>query len=598
MLATLFMVIFLALIAAFVFVDSSVFHMNTVQRAHNNAQAKNMAESVIAKALEKVMADQTYGTSSSTSYNNVPYIVTSNDGAPAVGLIAFNPSKASSVVNPVTHGKENIPWSMNNLGSDASREGCARTVPRYALHLVGTGISNGVVRHIEVIVHIPPFPYAIAASGKFEAGSGLFLTSVKKVEDAINGAPAIAPENLVPSHLASNSRDGKAIKLGKNTKITGDVRSSGGIETDPDGGTQIEGTMIRNADPINLPRIDVKSYDPDVQKMEGSQQLPAALDAQKLEGASKRQGNLTVNGDLTLDGALVYVDGDLTIHGSVKGKGGLFVTGKTTIDRGARLDTANTAVLISKGDVTLGGTGKNSSAFQGLIYTEGNFTARNITLLGSYVSNAGSGTTTTSIGNMLMENADIVGVPQYTKISFDVKLPPKVIAAKTEPTVPNFAACKVNAYDNSALNNNGDCVSFWGCNLDIRNVYDKDTDSFNADLVTPGNCIQASFEVWNGASGSHMYMTYDQMMRNYPSRWNFARPYVPGAVNSVVNQVKAAVRNYNNLYREYKLYLQQVETGSIVTSTATTTTVSVDLNQFLKLHDEMRVILWKEWEPK
>jgi len=599
-LATVLMVIFLAMIAAFVYVNASVFQMNTVQRVNNNEQAKNMAESVIAQTLERVMKKPAYGKKTDATYDETPTVTSTSNGNAAIGLLAFNPSVASSVKNKITNGRENIPWSYNNLEVDASKSGCGRTVPQFAIHLVGTGISNGVVRHVEAIIHVPPFPYAIASSGKFEAGSGLLLTAVKKAEDALNGASAIPPEKLVPSHLASNSKDEKAIKLGKNTKITGDVRSSGGIETDRDGGTDIQGKIICNADAINLPAIDVTSYDPEVQKMEGFQNLPGTLETQKLEGASKREGNLTVNGDLTLDGGLVYVNGDLTIHGSVKGKGGLFVTGKTTIDRGAKLDTGNSAVLVSKGDVSLGGTGKSSSSFQGMIYTEGNFTAKNITLLGSYVANgSGSSATavgTTTTGNVNVENADIIGVPEYTKVSFDVKLPPKVVTTKTAPQL-SIVSCTSAMNDGYPycrnLTQGSYCVSFWSSNFNIKSVYNKETDSFNPNLVTARD-ITASFEVW--PPGSHLYMSYDEMNRNYPSAWNFARPYVQGAVDSAVTKLKAAVQLYNSQYQEYKKYLEQVESGSTETSTGSTVNVTVDMNQFLKLFDQMRVVLWKEWE--
>jgi hypothetical protein len=600
-LATVLMVIFLAMIAAFVYVNASVFQMNTVQRVNNNEQAKNMAESVIAQTLEKVMKKPAYGKKTDSSYDETPTVTSTSNGNAAIGILAFNPSVASNVKNTITNGRENIPWSYNNLEVDAAKSGCGRTVPQFAIHLVGTGISNGVVRHVEAIIHVPPFPYAIASSGKFEAGSGLLLTAVKKAEDALNGASAIPPEKLVPSHLASNSKDVKAIKLGKNTKITGDVRSSGGIETDRDGGTDIQGKLICNADAINLPVIDVTSYDPEVQKMEGFQSLPATMEGQKLEGASKREGNLTVDGDLTLNGGLVYVNGDLTIHGSVKGKGGLFVTGKTTIDRGAKLETGNSAVLVSKGDVSLGGTGKSSSSFQGMIYTEGNFTAKNITLLGSYVANGSDKATTigtSTNGNVNVENADIIGVPEYTKVSFDVKLPPKVVTTKTQPTA-NFGACWYDNRYNSGLLSNGYQVGVWGQGFDIKSVYDSKTDTYRADWVT-NSAVCLSFEHWNSSGQRDVFVwkTYDDAMRNYPSQiWGFALPQVPGAVNATVNSIKAAVQLYNSQYQEYKKYLEQLETGSTETSTGSIVNVTVDMNQFLKLFDQMRVVLWKEWEP-
>jgi cytoskeletal protein CcmA (bactofilin family) len=515
------------------------------------------------------------------------------------------------VENPITKTRENIPWSYNNLDCDASKNGCGRTVPQFAIHLIGTGISNGVVRHVEAVIHVPPFPYAIASSGKFESTSGLIVASVKDAKDAMNGALALSSDKLIPCHLASNSKDNKAMKLGNKTKITGDVRSSGGIEIDPDGGTIILGKMIRNADAITLPSKDVTLYDPKVMEIEGFQSLPASMDTQKLEGVSRSDGDLTVNGDLTLDGGMVYVNGSLTVHGCVKGKGGLFVKGRTTIDNGAKLDTANTAVLFSKGDVSLGGMGKSSSAFQGMIYTEGNFTAKNITLLGSYVAN-GNGANTTSIssskaGDISLENVDIIGVSDYTKVSFDVKLPPKVVTTKTEPQKPDFNAYFYNSSPSQGLggssslnkpDGSGYCVGIWGSGFNLNSVYDSKTDRFNPDLVT-GNSIRVVFEHWNssGQRDQCVDVTFNEAMANYPSTWSFAQGGVSYYGNTLISLIKSQVKAYNDKYQAYKEYLAQLESGGSETTPGSTVNITVDMNEFLKLFDKMRVVLWKEWEP-
>ncbi|MGV8119552.1 MAG: hypothetical protein AB2L14_07315 [Candidatus Xenobiia bacterium LiM19] len=609
-LATVLMVIFLALIAAFVFVDSSVFHLNTVQRVNNNEQARNMAESVIAMTLEKVLKDPSYGKSTSTTYNQpVPPVISNTNGNAAVGLLAFSPSNASNLENPITKGRENIPWSYNNLEVDAAKKGCGRTVPQFAIHLVGTGISNGVVRRVEAIVHVPPFPYAIASSGKFESNNGLLVAAVKEAKDAMNGASAIPPEKLVPSHLASNSRDNKAVKLGKGTKITGDVRSSGGVELDPEGGAEIQGKTICHADPINLPKIDVTSYDPEVQKMEGIQQLPASLDAQKLEGVSKRKGNLTVNGDLTLDGSIVYVEGDMTIHGGVKGKGGLFVTGKTTIDRGASLDSTNTAVVISKGDVSLGGKGKDSSAFQGLVYTEGDFKAEQITLLGAFLSNgSGEGATTqvgsTSSGNIAMNNVNLIQVSEYTKINIPVEVVKTVTT--TTVTAPTYSGPVYtdNSRDGRLLSPYADTQYFVGIwpNFNIESVKDTSTDppTYRSDWVTPNNSVLISFGTKCWSSGywwqdCHLYNAGMSKLST-DSRFTFCYGVAKSYADAMYASTKQAVAAYNEKYQKYILS-QRIDTTDSTTTKTQVGAIDIDFNKFLNFQDKMRIVLWKEWEP-
>jgi|GEM_PF-1111902 len=610
-LATVLMVIFLAMIAAFVYVNASVFQMNTVQRVNNNEQAKNMAESVIAKALEKVMKEPSYGKSSSTTYSYPVTVKSETNGNAAAGLLAFDPSVASSIQNPITNGRENIPWSYNNLEVDASKNGCGRTVPKFAIHLVGTGISNGVVRHVEAVLHIPPFPYAIAASGKFESQNGLLVAAVKEAKYAMNGASAIAPENLVPSHLASNSRDKKAIKLGKGTKITGDVRSSGGVELDPDGGAEVQGKTICNADPIKMPKIDVTSYDPEVQKIEGIQQLPGSMDGQKMEGVSKRKGDLTVNGDLTLDNGVMYVEGDLNIHGGVKGKGGLFVTGKTTIDRGASLDSTNTAVLISKGDVNLTGKGKDSSAFQGILYTEGNLKAEQITLLGAFLSNASdeSGTTqigSTSSGNISMTNVNMVHAPDYTKVSIPVEVIKTVTTTTTAAPPYTGPSIGVDNKSNGALlspfANTQYFVGVWPA-LDLNKVKDTSTDppTYRSDWVTPNNSVAISFGtvVWMPFQWGQEVQYYDAGVRKLASdpRFSFCYGTAKYYADDMYQKIKAAVADYNRRYQDYML-AQKTQTTDSKTTKTQVGTIDMDLNKFVNFQDKMRIVLWKEWEPK
>ncbi|MGV8119553.1 MAG: hypothetical protein AB2L14_07320 [Candidatus Xenobiia bacterium LiM19] len=594
MLATIFMVIFLAMIAAFVFVDSSVFHMNSVQRAYNDKQAKNMAESVIAKALEKVMKNQSYGKPDSSTYDDIISVKTSSNGNCAAGLIAFNPSKASKVENPLTKNSENIPWSMNNLESSDSKYGCGRTVPKFGLHLIGTGISNGVVRRVEAVVHIPPYPNAIASSGKFESGDGLLVAGVKKPEDAFNGASMIAPENLIPSHIASNSRDVKAVKLGRETKITGNVRASGGIEIDPDGGTNILGQMLCNADPVALPRIDVTTYDPLAQGMVGVQTLPASMDAQTLEGASKRAGNLTVNGDLSLDGAFVYVNGDLTIHGGVKGKGGLFVTGKTTIDCGSSLDTSNAAVIMSKGDISLGGIGKESSAFQGLIYTEGNLKAEKITLLGAFITNAaGEGTSTqigTAAGDMAVNNVNMVHVPQYTKAEIDVKTKISNNVILVSFGLGNNTSIGLGGQPGVTGGNNPS--PSWFTSIQVDRKFDSKTNRFlYSGYVAYGRMSPAAeggrydFGPFGGDNDNLYNAVRDKLAMNPPGvalSENFL-----GTSESAKNFIQA-------LHDPDKAFGDSQATDTVVKHYQ----ISIDLNKFINLQDKMRVLLWKEWEPK
>ncbi|MBI3923933.1 MAG: hypothetical protein HY319_00150, partial [Armatimonadetes bacterium] len=74
---------------------------------------------------------------------------------------------------------------------------------------------------------------------------------------------------------------------------------------------------------------------------------------------------------LSLEGASLYVEGDLVIKGGVHGRGAVFVTGKTVIEGGSELASRNLAAVLSRGDVRVLGNGQDGSFFNGLVYSKG-----------------------------------------------------------------------------------------------------------------------------------------------------------------------------------------------------------------------------------
>ncbi|MDQ7826462.1 MAG: hypothetical protein RDV48_26910 [Candidatus Eremiobacteraeota bacterium] len=605
-LATVLMVIFLMMMISFVLAGTSVFHMSTVQREGNAARARNMAESVIAIAIESVMKDVYYGTSGNTGYTDIVQARDSTGSDSAVGLLAFSDTRAKDVVNPVTGTKVCIPWSLNNIKKDTSANGCGRTVPKNGLHLVGTGICNGTVRQIETIIHVPQFPYVIASSGKFQSSGGLLVTAVKKMEDASAGADKIKPDNVVPGHLASNSTadstGDKAITLGKETKVTGNVQSSGGVKVDADGGTEIQGETRTHADPVPLPKIDITQYNFSKEELPYVEDLKGSIEGMTIEGYCRSKGDLTVTGDLKLDGAKLYVDGDLHIFGGLKGKGGVFVTGKTIIEKGSSLDTDNMAVLAGKGDVSICGNGKDKSAFQGVVYTEGNFLANNITLMGSFLTNAPEENTTAAVGttsapaqngSMEISNADLVEVPQYTKVKI-----PIVSKITVATTTTSASAYGVSAYQVAGpwINQQISVSGPHGTYIAPMSNFWTGTGFAQYAHLCPGYYVSAFGTGWSS------WVCYNAFMG--PVNWE-------AEINAAAATANAIIASANAQFQiAYQAAIQKAKEKAEAEAQEITTvaeedadrrqvgTFEFDINQFLNVADNMRVTLWKEYQPQ
>jgi hypothetical protein len=373
-LATVLIVAAVASIAAFTFAGLCVYAMNLAARAENAQNARNLAESAAARALESILASETYGTLRTESVTvTFPAL-----GQGSMGFLSFNMDDAKA------HG---VGYSTNNLSSDAGCSGWRdATVPRFAVHLVAIGTCNGVTHSMETIFHRPPFPYVVASSGRIVSPAGLQVAAVKDLSALKGKLSELDSRDLLPGSLASNSTERDAVTLGPDTEITGDIQASGGVKLiDPQGRVVIRGAMRQYGDPVPLPEIDITAYDP--KGKVGTQSLPASLAAPTLEGRCRRDGDLTIGGDLKLDGALLYVDGNLTVSGGVTGKGAVIVLGKTTINGACALAADNEAALLSRGDVVISGRGKEVSAFSGVVYTGGSFKASALTLVGAFIAN-------------------------------------------------------------------------------------------------------------------------------------------------------------------------------------------------------------------
>ena len=217
-----------------------------------------------------------------------------------------------------------------------------------------------------------------------------------------------------PSHIVSNSTAGgadKAVTLGTDTKIAGDVKASGEIELDA--GAVVQGLVLPGSTEQNLPNVTIEGFDPagEPDKYDWNPNPPPGPDPPVLVGRARYEGNLTI-GDLDMAEGLLYVKGDVTITGKVKGKGAIVATGKITVT-GSMETEADHAALVAKGDIKIHGDGPNSSRFQGLIYSEGSIDIAKTQIIGAAVSKKSTGTTK-------LEDVKMISVPELTKMEFEI----------------------------------------------------------------------------------------------------------------------------------------------------------------------------------
>jgi cytoskeletal protein CcmA (bactofilin family) len=296
------------------------------------------------------------------------------------GWLALDPTQATAL---------GIPLSVNNLQGTANRPGWGSTVvaPQRAC-LVAVGRYRKTECRLEVMLHVPSFPYVVGSSVPLKAADGLKVFGVASRDALSGGFDAIPDDQKVPGHLVTNAQDSgseSALSLLGSSRVEGDAQARGNIVVA--GSASVTGEVRPQAELAPLPHVDVTTLD--TASKPGTSEITAAtLNSPRLEGFFRRSGDLTINGGLDLQGAVIYVDGSITIAGGVKGKGAILATGSVTVRGGGSLTgDSDQAAILARGNVTLHGTPGQPSEFRGLIYSEGNLDSRHTRIAGSMVIN-------------------------------------------------------------------------------------------------------------------------------------------------------------------------------------------------------------------
>lgn len=395
-LATILLLTSVVAILAFALAGSSVAHLHLSYRATNSESAENLAESVIAYTLEKVVEDHTFGKSRLSSET--------------IQLPELNETKTAALTfHEETAENQGLLYSTNNLESDAAVSGSTgRVLPAHSLHLVGQGSRNGVPRKVEALFHVPKFPYVVATAGTFTTEGETLVASVDRM-DALQG-PSDDWE-LEPGHVSSNSADPEALTFSSSTKVTGDAKASGGVLLQS--GATVLGQVKPHSETTEIPRYSVTDFDPELTGKTGITRIATGnVRRANYEGWVKRDGDLLVTDGLHLDNGVLYVDGNLSVEGGVTGTGALLVTGDTFVTGRSALTSDNLAAIVGEGNISLQGDSSGSSIFRGLIYSNKDLVAEDMTIVGTLLV-AGDG------GSLNLRDTRVVYSPD--SISIDLQ---------------------------------------------------------------------------------------------------------------------------------------------------------------------------------
>ncbi|MBN9417254.1 MAG: hypothetical protein J0I12_17545 [Candidatus Eremiobacteraeota bacterium] len=402
---------------AFTTAAMSFSHFTLSQQMDKAVVARSLAEAAANRAIARCLADVQYGTRREASEDIEVSLASAPDGW---GKVYFGGHDSISFGG--------IPKSSNCLAQDVPQQGTGRVIPSRSLHVIAVGEYNKTRRAVETIVSIPLYKYAISTTGNVTSQGGLLVAGVKNPAAVENGVSLIPDDQWSPGCMMSNSGDvQEAINLDSGTaatRVTGDVRSVGGIKLGPN--TTVEGSLQAFASSEEVPQVTATDYD--TAGMTGcNTSLGGSEFALEIVGPARRSGNLTVTGGMTMDAGVLYVDGDVEIHGGLRGKGALISTGKVKIYNQSSFKAADDqAAIVASSDVEIRGSNKDDCVYNGVVFTQGDFKANKVTLLGALCASKTAGS------KVELEEANVLSNPISMDLEYVVEgmLPDHVAAAR------------------------------------------------------------------------------------------------------------------------------------------------------------------------
>ena len=367
-----------------------------VIKQENNFRARCAAQSALNVAIARLSKDQEY----------------------AQDIAWGNPSEDEEWTL-LTFARGGANFSTNNTRSATAVEGSRGPVLPNTVHLVAVSVVRNATYTADAVVYFPPYPYALASSGKVVSEGKLEVLGVDSLADVSGG---VAEAERKPGHVVSNDiAESFAVTLSPEAVVEGEVRAVGGINT---GGATVKGGVKGGQQEADLPDINISDYDP--RKFNDAYNLElepgqVAGQAGAFEVSSQRirvnANGSTVRFDngVVLDDGLLFVEGDLHIRGGIKGKGAVVATGRIIVDGPSSLEGDMTA-LVSGGGVKIDGQGMGVSSFRGLVATLGDFEASSTSVLGAYLAVGKDPETRLGTSTMRLRDVQAVHAPEATAV--------------------------------------------------------------------------------------------------------------------------------------------------------------------------------------
>lgn len=337
----LFTVILAMMVGAMLFATSG--QKGLTLHYHQTVSALYVAEAGVSDAMARLTADPDWAPTN-------PVTITMPNG------------KGSYTIVFDSDGNVEPFESVNNLANGGAVDGPRGedSVPANTVDLVVVASVNGVERELEVLLHR-------SAGGQ----AALPLIASEKIflegDVVVDGIKSITDPSAVTAGIHSNSSDDSSdlVKWDSSADDTASISGEVSVQSGNSSAINMDsgsGSYSSAGESISQPFQPFPSTD-----------IPATVSANSSHPAitvvpfgttEVSEGDFTfnggtINGDVVLDNANLYITGDVTINGSITGSGSIYVDGNTTLDGDSSViakDDANVA-LFSRGNVTLNGFG-------------------------------------------------------------------------------------------------------------------------------------------------------------------------------------------------------------------------------------------------
>ncbi|MBT9584572.1 hypothetical protein IV102_14605 [bacterium] len=581
-----------SLLAAVFFVTAALVSVQLGFVGHQSQRqsVRNLAESAVALAIARLVENPDFGRLPGGTVQ-VPGLASDCYAGVSFDGLAPNP--------------QGLPVSVNNLKRDQSVQGAMGAVlPPHSAQILALGASGQQRCRLEVILHVPRYPYQVASSGPIRCSGSLLVAAVKG--PAALAAGTVQEEDLEPGMLACNSLDVggvKSVKLeGSGIRVVGDVQSVGGIELDS--AVTVSGEVRANSSTAPLPAIPLRDFD--TAGKPGLVNVASSSSPVQIKAFSRHQGKLTLGGGLELQNGVLFVDGDLEVRGGIQGQGAVIVTGNTTVSGGGSLGTQSVAALLSGGSLTIEGSAAQSASFQGMVYSGKKLATRYADVAGLLVCNDPTGQ-----GSVSLENSRVLRLPEASDIHFSVQ-PPATPGSWQAPATPlQQWAVPVPAGSGVTLN------------LSIQGLpyYNQSGGAATAhwEVKASDPCISSWDLIIQDSAGRSWHPGYFHgEMEHYENTGNTQRQALQDGILNVLHWQNvptdaayvAQLDTYLDAQAQVLIDLVQAKVdmlnaaGTVPPAPAPGTTTagssfdpmewSLDLSRFMNLSDQIRIQQWRE----